>query len=242
MTDDSKQPDRILTSAEEQAVRRQLAAVRHTDPMPVEIAGRLDDVIAGLQSERVERAEPAESPAPNVVPLASRRRHRIVQGLVAAAAVVAVGVGVTQVLGNSSSDDDAGDAQVSAENDDRSGVNSGAPTDGSPESTAPGGELVAPDPGLYKTAPEVSSGSFQQDVTALSPTPGDPTGGAPGLQRMTRKCSLTAPPEGYDALPVRYDGKPAILAFGELDQGRQRVDLYLCATGVRERSASVRQP
>ncbi|WP_109507042.1 hypothetical protein [Nocardioides speluncae] len=252
MTDDSKKTDRILSAAEEEAVRRQLAAARHTGSMPTDVATRLDDVIAGLQAERAE-TERAETAAPNVVPLASRRRFRIAQGIVAAAAVVAVGVGVTQVLSNLSpgaSHDDAGgdSAAVTSEgeaNRDDSGESKEMPPAGS---SSPNSELAGPRAEMYNAAPQISSESFQRDVALLDPemrtATEDETGPADGLTalRMTRTCGPTSPPAGYEAVPVRYDGRPAMLVFGKVVDDRQRVDLYLCATGVRERSVTIQQP
>lgn len=242
MTDDPKNIDRILTSTEEEAVRRQLAAARHTEPMPADVAGRLDDVLAGLQAARAERAEAPES---NVVPLASRRRHRIAQGIVAAAAVVAVGVGVTQVLGNmgGGSDDQAGNAPAPASSDD-AGDNSGYSREEAPNGSSPmPGELHSLNKD-WATAPAVRSASFQSDVARLAS--GHPAGAESDssrtLTRLSPRCGPTTPPAGYDALRVRYDGQPAILAFRDPVDGKQRVDLYLCATGVRERSATIDQP
>jgi hypothetical protein len=244
MTDDPKNIDRILTSTEEEAVRRQLAAARHTEPMPAEVAGRLDDVLAGLQAER---AKDAEAPESNVVPLASRRRHRIAQGIVAAAAVVAVGVGVTQVLGNMSggSGDDGASEAPAANSDDSAGGESVYSEEGAPRVTSPSvdSELDGMSR-AYAAAPAVRSASFQSDVARLATGQRTDTETEEGrtLLRLSTRCGPTTPPAGHDALRVRYDDQPAILAFREPVDGKQRVDLYLCATGVRERSATIDQP
>lgn len=236
MTDDPKKPDRILSSTEEEAVRRQLAAARHTGPMPADVAGRLDDVIAGLQAER------AEAPASNVVSIASRRRHRIAQGIVAAAAVVAVGVGMTQLLGNvTSGRDDAGDASVSSESDHK--PDSGGVEEQAPRAESPSGrdEMTNLDTYVFSTAPEVRSASFRRDVSRLTSRTSS-SGESSSKALGGRRCGATSPPGGREALAVQYDGQPAVLVFGKPVDGRQRVDLYLCATGVRERSATIQQP
>ena len=100
-----------LTPAEEDAVRRHLAAARHTEPMPDAVAERLDRVLVGLADERTR---PVSQPAvPPVTDLAARRRRRRgVQLLVAAAAVVVAGVGISQLPGPGS-DDAGGDAASS---------------------------------------------------------------------------------------------------------------------------------
>ena len=82
-------PDPDLTPPEEQ-VRRLLADARHDEPMPDDVADRLDRVLADLQDES------RRTPAP--IDLAARRRRRIARNvLVAAAAVVVVGVGISRV-------------------------------------------------------------------------------------------------------------------------------------------------
>lgn len=75
-------------------VRRLLADARHDEPIPADVAARLDDVLAGLAAqEPVRTEEPAA-----VVDLETRRRRGRVRTLfVAAAAVAAVGVGVSQL-------------------------------------------------------------------------------------------------------------------------------------------------
>ena len=91
--------DPDLTPAEEQ-VRRLLADARHDEPMPADVADRLDRVLADLQGES------RRTPAP--IDLAARRRRRVARNvLVAAAAVVVVGVGIRRV-------DLAGDAATAA--------------------------------------------------------------------------------------------------------------------------------
>ena len=69
---------------------------RHTGPVPSDVAARLDAVLAELAAARSEQ----DAPAP-VVPLptpASRRRRALASGLVAAAAVVALGVALPQLV------------------------------------------------------------------------------------------------------------------------------------------------
>ena len=87
--------DDPLTPAEEE-VRRLLAEARHTGPTPPDVVARLDRVLGDLSQEPVRTAP--------VVDLA-RRRRRVGTLLVAAAAVVAIGVGVGQVIGLQSGSD-----------------------------------------------------------------------------------------------------------------------------------------
>ena len=86
------------------AVRRLLADARPTEPMPADVAARMDDVLAGLADGSVAGAEtsgPGADPAPirpAVASLAAERRRRAAGMLVAAAAIVVGGVVVAQHL------------------------------------------------------------------------------------------------------------------------------------------------
>lgn len=81
------------TAAQERAVRDLLASARHDEPVPDDVAARLDARLAELTAVRRE-VRPQVAP---VVPLAAGRR-RLATGLVAAAAVVVTGVGLGQLL------------------------------------------------------------------------------------------------------------------------------------------------
>lgn len=106
MTDQPDQPEGDVPGFDDPAyddVRALLADARVTDPVPEDVAVRLDATLTALQAERAgspgAEAAAGAPPAP-VVPL--RRRSRVApRVLVAAAAVVvlgASGVGMTQVL------------------------------------------------------------------------------------------------------------------------------------------------
>lgn len=115
-------PNRDLTPAEEEQVRRLLADARHRAPVPEEVAARLDDVLTRLQAER------AATDGPTTDELASRRRRRrLGAGLLAAAAVVVAGVSLPQLLGSSGSDE----ASTSADR-----VTDGGMAEMAPESAA----------------------------------------------------------------------------------------------------------
>ena len=100
------------TRPDDDAVRRLLADARHTEPMPADVAARMDDVLADLRqgssvTAEVPDAEPSPAPPhPVVVSLAAQRRRRVAGMLVAAAAVVVGAVVVVPHLptpGSSSS-------------------------------------------------------------------------------------------------------------------------------------------
>ena len=84
-------------------MRRLLAEARHDEPIPAEVADRLDRVLAGLA-----RDEPGAPGVAPVVDLAARRRRRNAAALLAgAAAVIVAGFGVGQVIDVGSDSDDA---------------------------------------------------------------------------------------------------------------------------------------
>jgi hypothetical protein len=165
---DTTEPDLPLTPAQEAAVRRALAEAGGPEPMPAEIADRLDAVIADLAGERagertgerssvlpggVPEGHP-EAPAVVVLDGAARRRRtrvRVLFGAAAAVAVVAVGVGT---LGHRSSDDAAtGDASTAAE----------APADrsDSPEAAVPNASALKDSSGdaMSNRVPDAVTGS-----------------------------------------------------------------------------------
>jgi hypothetical protein len=86
-----------LTPAQTDAVRRALAAARHDEPIPAEVAARLDATLADLVAEQSMPTVAAAMVAP-VIPL---RRRRLPVLLAAAAAVVAAAVVTPQFLDRS---------------------------------------------------------------------------------------------------------------------------------------------
>ena len=64
MTEPESNPPE-LSPAEEDAVRRHLAAARHTEPMPDAVAERLDRVLVGLADERGLPGQPSRRSGPS---------------------------------------------------------------------------------------------------------------------------------------------------------------------------------
>jgi hypothetical protein len=95
-----------LDPTQTEAVRRALAAARHDEPVPAEVAARLDAALAVLVAEETEPVVAAALVAPSaegatVIPL---RRRRLPVLLAAAAAVVATAVAVPQLIDRPSAD------------------------------------------------------------------------------------------------------------------------------------------
>lgn len=93
---------------EHEDVRRALADARHTDPVPADVAARLDATLARLAREEPPGSEPAPG---NVVTPARLRWRRGVAAAVAVAAVSVVGAVLAQeVLSGSGSGADSSTA------------------------------------------------------------------------------------------------------------------------------------
>ena len=95
-------PDSDPMPEQQARLRRLLAEVRVEEPMPAEVAARLDEALAEL----------AGAPAPVVDLSTGRRRRRAGRLLLAAAAVVVAGLGVGQLVDSQggSATSDGGDA------------------------------------------------------------------------------------------------------------------------------------
>ncbi|WP_182525097.1 hypothetical protein [Nocardioides dongkuii] len=139
-------------------VRRLLAEARHDEPVPGDVATRLDRVLATLVAE-----EPVLAPAAD---LAAHRRRRARTVLVAAAAAVAVGVGIGQLdLTSTSGDADSsadGSAGGGAASDEAAGSSApAAAAEAAPQ--ADGAARPAPRP-TSATPVEVTSQGFARDA------------------------------------------------------------------------------
>lgn len=213
--------------SEDDEIRRLLAEARHTDPIPPDVAGRMDGVIADLRADRPVR--------PGVVDLdAARRRRRARALLVAAAVVVVAGIGIdrlrdTNAGGASSADSAAGGATSDTA---QPRAEAQPPRDGEVQDFA------------FSRAPRVSRHRFAQQAAALQ------AGRRAGLDGVTSSDAQSSGrrPLGYDAsksvrcaapgrgrlVPVRYDGAPGLLVYRPPRGDTQVVDLVLCGhPGIR---------
>lgn len=249
------EPDAPLDPAVEAAVRRTLAAAGGPEPMPADVAARLDGVIDGLVAGRTASGATVSHPEnPGiVVPLDAAARHRRVRVRVllgAAAAVVAVAAGAGII--NHDQGNDGGDAATATSDEaparDEGGVEAdelaegapGAVTDGrteesSPATEAPQGtadlERVTVDGQLRQVRPD----RLREDLVALQhfslPHP---------ATADYSRATLTAPADfmceaadfgrGY-LVGVLYDGRPAVVAFREPVGSNQAAEVLACGTG-----------
>lgn len=245
-----------LTPEQEERVRRLLAEARHDEPIPADVAARLDRALddeAGLRS--VDGEPDRERAGGTVVRLADRRRNagRL---LLAAAVVVVGGVAVGQVV------DDGGIGGSSAESDATSADSEQGADLPAPQRAESGRErsgAVAPDeqPGavadhlvtISKAPPQtVRSDRFAADAARLR---------AVAIGRRSAKSSASsdrvdAPrsaAEGEICTPgawgggryvrVQVDAEAGWLVYRPPRGETEVVDLFLCGEDDPERSTTI---
>ena len=232
-----------LDPAEDERIRRLLADARHTEPMPDAVVARLDRVLSGLSDDRTERADRADrADRAEVVDLMARRRRTVGQLLVAAAAVVAVGFGITQVLpglGGSS----GGDAQETTAG--------GAAADSAEAGDGEGSRFVSPESapeapsdgatgGAAKSTFRISSDEFGPDVRrARNQLEG---GSAALVEYPAEGCLAVSVEPGSEVVATTYDAAPAALVLRPPSGDVQVVDLYLCGDVEPRRSITLTAP
>ena len=215
-----------------------LADARHDETIPPEVATRLDAALADLAPAAADA--PAGEAA--VVPLRSRDdrhaheepegdaeerrlRRRVSRVLLAAAAVVAIGYGATQVLPDltQSGGDDAGSTAGHSDkvSQAESGGDSGALDAAPPPVT---------DLGIAGLRP-LDTDDLRQSLTSLrrKSTRSEEFSAAQRDAALDR-CGPADPVPGSRLVGASYDGRPAMVVYLPEQNGRQRVELYLCDT------------
>ena len=209
-----------------------LADARHDEPVPPGVAARLDDALAGLRAstDAPADAEPAGRDA-NVVPL-RRRASRVSRYVLAAAAVVAIGYGTTQVVGNTlgGSAGDSGSAGGSSAEDSAAEKDSGSGDSPSAAEDAPPPEAFVPldELGIEGLEP-IRPANLDQDLTALEDTK-EQASALRSTRRLAGVCGPRDRAPGSRTLAAAYDGRPTLVVYLAPEDGAQRVDLYLCDT------------
>ena len=216
----------------EDEVARLLAEAAGPEPIPGDVAARLDDVLAGLVAER----SPARA-HPGAVPLAARRRWP--RMLLAAAAVVVGGYAVGSVAvqgtlsgsdsGDSSAASDGGAQDSLLVEDDGAGAD--ADTEAAPEALedTPPQRMSAP----VRLQPETLRRDARRALDVLDALPAASTSGDATLDGSCRPPRLR-PRER--ALPVRYDGGRAVLVAGPVRAGTVDVTVHSCTGEVLDRT------
>ncbi len=240
--------ERDLTPEQEARVARLLADARVQEPMPPEVAARLDRVLEGMAGEHV--LGPDEVPAP-VVDLAARRRRRVVTLLAAAAAVVVAGVGVGQLVDNQSGDDADTNSAVNAD-DEGGGVGADQRSEAAPQDQAAPSEappLTEDQVRALGEPKKMTAGSFAAQVRSLQDQPGVRTDASSGMMRgrdlAAPEMDFSCGPADYGVgklMAVRYNGMPAVLAYRPPKGNTQVVDLLQCGSGDLVRSTTIPLP
>lgn len=244
--------DAPLTPAQDAAVRRALAEAGGPEPMPEEIADRLDAVITSLAADRGITPEISHPEDHRVLPLDPFARHRRVRArflLVAAAVVVAGAVGAGVISDRDGSGDNAMTAADQISDDDPARSDAGAlaesPEDDKVGESTVGQEAAPSQPSGRAVEPrrivtdeplrEVRPDRLREDLVALQhitlphPAAADYSG-----------ATLTAPKDfmcepadfglGY-LVGIVYDGKPAVAAFRQSVGETQAAEVLACGTG-----------
>ncbi len=249
MTDE----ERELPPEQEAAVRRLLAEARATEPMPADVAARLDRVLVGLGEEGFPDAAARHVVAP------PWRRRRATVVLVAAAAVVAIGVGLGQLDGvGDGGDSDSGgaaDSAVTAERAPSADLEDGdgdGDGDGAAPAPSEAGSAYATSPDPATPVGRVDADRFTADVNQLRlGIPEDAVDGEfvqLAADQLTSGSVITGRPFecapavwGAGVLvPVYVDGTPFVLAYRPATGESQIVDLLRCGTGQPERSTTLK--
>lgn len=236
-------PQETLGAADEEAVRRLLAASAGPLETPPDVVHRLDEVLADLKAEPAGSRRDTDPAARTTVGtaavtnLAGRRTRRWPKVLVAAAAVSLLGVGLGNVmddLGGSASDSaTAGsaeggavareqlDAGAAVEDDDRDRA------EASPEQVVPSGGSAA------RSLPRLRTESVTVDaarILAFTPAVSADGDGPQLLSERSVVGSCLSPDlrRGDLAVAVRLDGERATLVFRAARDGRREVEVYPC--------------
>lgn len=222
-------------------VRDLLRSARVGEPMPGDVAARLDDVLAGL----------APSAAPPVAPVLPLRRRLAPKLLAAAAAVVlvgGVGVGLSQVTNGGADESAAGGQAFDAES---GGAESAPPAAPSPATTADKGVTTLDNRTLSRAeGPELReaaralvegrpvSGEVYQDLSSPPGEADDRT--APEQPTDTSTYSLAdcpSPALAKEAGALRevvlVAAVPALLVVGPVADGVRPVELWSCESDAR---------
>ncbi|HET6563071.1 MAG TPA: hypothetical protein VFG72_14450 [Marmoricola sp.] len=248
--------ERDLTPEEEDEVTRLLAGAGGPLRTPPDVVARLDDVLAGLVAERDADAA-ASIPAPSAAPasLEGRRRRRWPKALLAAAAVVAGGYGVTTALSGvtmsgsdsaGSADEAAGGAGAESSGSDAGGQAMGdrVRRDGA---DGQAGEAPANAAALRDQPPLLRADHLAEDVSRLLDDAAQQKRATDGPAQLLKG---TLPPKAAACVPsrlgpddtwylVRYDGRRAALVAAPPDGGTVRASVLGCDG---ERLGSVAAP
>lgn len=258
-----------LTPEQEAAISRLLAEARHDEPIPADVAARLDAVLGDLSADDLEvvGTRPSIGTVTELAGVRHRRRNAA-RLLLAAAAVVVGGVAIGQNLGDRATGDadsaQAGDsAGLEPREDDKAAANAagGSGDDSASAFGEDGGTAAesAPDAGSsdsddaarlldeLNTPLDLTADNFEVEVQRnLSAAPGARRSAAlSNLDAVASYAAMTlftCPDGDYGdgaRLPAYFDEQEAVLVLRRALAGVQRVDLLECGTAHEIASTDV---
>jgi hypothetical protein len=245
---DTTRPD---PDPDQAAVRRLLADARRTEPMPADVAARMDDVLADLQRETpvgagapepsvAPRTAPTPAPPhPVVVSFAAQRRRRAAGMLLGAAAVV---VGAVVVVPHLPAPGDSSSSPSSAADNNGSDLAGGSVNSPGPEADAgkvAGGRVQVRD-GRVVVRPD----HFTSDAAAAQRLLKRTRATAPQAYRMLDRptASCVVPHDHGTLVSATYERAPAVLVFHRPESSTQVVDLFVCGSDTPVRSVTLPLP
>lgn len=223
----------------DEEIQALLRSARVEEPMPTEVASRLDDVLAGLASE--------PAPVAPVLPLRRRMGPKLLAAAAAFVLVAGVGVGLQQVLSGagdvaqSSKASDAGGAADAESAPEAPSAQSQDPTDGRFTDVDQLADRLLErsrlDTDLRTAARELAGVDEARDRVQDSSGPAvpSPTAGNPPSSYAAKSddsCpepALTAQAGALSEV-VLLDGAPALLVVGPAVDERHVVELWSCGT------------
>lgn len=263
------EPD--LTAAQQEAVRRMLASARHDEPMPDDVARRLDQVLAGLSAEHSGGASEPSGDAPveaatadrpqasaagaDVVAIGSAGSARGPEGrsrsrrwpayLLSAAAVVAIGFGVTQMIPA----EDHGDSDSAGSAADSAQVNN-APSEGPQLDATRAPEAKEEAPPASTDDPQYAGRSLPlPDIAGLEPRRG-PIGedlaatkrSDISSYRLVQRCLPDAVPSGSQVRAASFRGRDAVVLYLPATVSGRPVEVHVCGADADQPVRSLTLP
>ena len=241
-SDDAASPDR-----EHPDIRALLAGLGAHEPLPGDVAARLDETLAGLVVERHgsgDRDTDGRVVVPAVLPLdrpAARRRRwapRLLAAATVAAIVGGIGIGIAQLPGGSGGSGGANSAGSAAES-------GGGNADKTTSAQGPAAAVAVPRLSTKHfradarrlLAAESTLGRFDSnkaEVRQPKPKPSTEAGGTGSsphdLADLLAACGKRPGlPTGARAVPVRLDGQPATVVLRPRSHGVVQVTAYVCS-------------
>lgn len=210
----------------EQAVRDLLASAGPAEPMPPEVAARLDATLADLSAGRTPGpTAPSGDADDELAERRAGRQRRWPQVLVAAATVGVLGVAVGNVVDLGGLTGGSGDASTSAGVADRGAA--GAAPESLPESApSAGGDRTGDGFSAQSRVPvlRLRSASLAADVQRVE----DLALATPVSEGWRGACVVPAAAPGASWAEARLDGDRALLLLRPPEQGRRVADVYRC--------------